>query len=101
MLCILMIGTWFLLDKAIDKVIHNNAKITAISWVKHFNTHIEGLIKNNISNQQQVTITDKDLRFGNVFMFKIFRPDGTVLIASDNYQVTNDSHIIKKNPLWL
>lgn len=87
---VLMIGVWFLLAKTVDNVIQKEAETAALHWVSYFDDHfdnIELIIKEGELKQRQSEVIDIALDFGEVFLFKVFRPDGTLSINSDGNQL--------------
>lgn len=86
--CALMVGVWVLLTKTVDKVVQKEAETAAIHWVDYFRTHldnIETLIRQGVPDQQQSMTIDTAVEFGEVFRFKIYRPDGKISLISDEY----------------
>ncbi len=91
--CIFMFGLWLLLAKAVDKIAQNKAEKTAIYWVNHFHSHLEkidNLVTYGEATQKQAKVIDQAVSFGEVFLFKIFRPDGTISIKSNVYNAMQD-----------
>lgn len=91
--CILMVGVWLLLAKTVDNVVQKEAEAVAMHWVGYFDDHldnVETLVKEGTPNQEQSTVINIAVDFGEVFLFKIFRPDGTISINSDKKQVLQD-----------
>lgn len=87
--CALMIGVWFLLSKTVDQVVQKEAEKTAIHWVKYFYTHLddmETLVTHGVPNAEQAAVIDKAVDFGEIFLFKIFRPDGVMSLHSGEYK---------------
>ncbi|CAA6814180.1 MAG: diguanylate cyclase/phosphodiesterase (GGDEF & EAL domains) with PAS/PAC sensor(s), partial [uncultured Thiotrichaceae bacterium] len=96
--CVLMVGVWLLLAKTVDKVVEKEARTTAIHWAGYFVAHldnIETLITQGVTNQQQSAVIDRAVEFGEVFRFKIFRPDGTNSFVSDEYKHSQDEESIR------
>lgn len=86
--CVLMVGVWLFLVKTVDKVVQKEAETAAIHWVDYFRTHlddIETLVSRGVPDKQQSTTIDTAVEFGEVFRFKLFRPDGTISVVSDEY----------------
>ncbi len=91
--CFLMAGVWLLLAKTVDKVVQKEAETVAIHWVSYFYAHlddIETLIAQGVPNQKQSAVIDRAVGFGEVFLFKLFRPDGLMSINSDEYKILQD-----------
>jgi len=85
----LMVGVWLLLSYTVDKVVQKEAKTEAIHWAEHFVAHIdhiETLIASGVPDEQQSMTIDRAVEFGEVFRFKVFRPDGTISFVSDEYK---------------
>ena len=100
MTCALMVGVWFLLSNTVDKVVEKEARTTAIHWADYFVSHlddIETLITKGIPDPKQSATIDKAVEFGEVFRFKIFRPDGTNSFISDEYKLKSDEYIKIEN----
>ena len=90
MTCALMVGVWFLLANTVDKVVEKEARTTAIHWADYLVAHldnIESLIDQGNPSLKQSETIDKAVEFGEVFRFKIFRPDGTNSFISDEYKI--------------
>jgi len=91
---VLMVGVWFLLAKTIDNVVEKAAKTDATHWVGHFVAHlddVESLITLGLPDLQQLETIDIAVEEGEVFLFKIFRPDGTTSFRSDDYKLNRES----------
>ena len=92
--CALMVGVWFLLANTVDKVVQKEARTTAIHWANYFVAHldnIETLVLQGVPNQSQSATIDRAVEFGEVFRFKIFRPDGTISFVSDEYKFKEEA----------
>ncbi|PWQ95505.1 putative bifunctional diguanylate cyclase/phosphodiesterase [Leucothrix pacifica] len=100
--CVLMLGIWFMLTKTIENVIEKEAESEAVHWIEHFVAHldsIETLVSSGVPDQKQSETIDIAVEDSEIFLFKIFRPDGSTAFSSDEYktaQVTapliRDSH---------
>lgn len=85
----LMFGVWLILAKTTDRVIQKEAETSATHWVSYFQSHlndIETLIASGVPNEEQSVMIDTAIEFGEVFRFKLFRPDGTISLVSDEYK---------------
>ncbi len=94
MTCALMVGVWLLLANTVDKVVQKEARTTAIHWANYFVAHldnIETLVTQGVPNRKQSATIDRAVEFGEVFRFKIFRPDGTISFVSDEYKVKEEA----------
>ena len=88
--CVLMVGIWFVLTYTIDKVIQKEAKAEAMHWMEHFVAHVnnvESLVKWGVPDQKQSETIDIAVEDSEVFLFKIYRPDGTASFSSDEYKL--------------
>ena len=93
MSCALMVGVWFLLANTVDKVVEKEARTTAIHWADYLVAHLENietLITQGTPSRKQSATIEKAVEFGEVFRFKIFRPDGTNSFISDEYKLKQD-----------
>lgn len=91
--CALMVGIWLFLSNTVNNVVEKEAKTTAMHWADYFVSHldnIENLITQGVPNQSQSMTIDRAVEFGEVFRFKIFRPDGTMSFISDEYKKDNE-----------
>ena len=94
---ILMVGVWFLLAKTVDKIILKESETVALHWVSYFDDHLENiepLINDGVLNQKQSEVINIALDFGEVFLFKVFRPDGTLSINSDENEELQGSESV-------
>lgn len=90
-----MFGVWLLLANTVDKVVQKEAKTTAIHWANYFVAHldnVETLITQGAPNKKQSATIDRAVEFGEVFRFKIFRPDGTTSFISDEYKFRKEDN---------
>lgn len=98
---ILMVGVWFLLAKTVDKIILKESETVALHWVSYFDDHLENiepLINDGVLNQKQSEVINIALDFGEVFLFKVFRPDGTLSINYDeNEELQDDESVTEVN----
>lgn len=98
---ILMVGVWFLLAKTVDTIILKESETVALHWVSYFDDHLENiepLINDGVLNQKQSEVINIALDFGEVFLFKVFRPDGTLSINYDeNEELQDDESVTEVN----
>ena len=93
--CVLMLGVWFLLAKTIENVIEKEANAEAVHWMEHFAAHldnVETLISRGVPNQKQSETIDIAVGDGEVFLFKLFRPDGTLAFSSNEYKTAQQNN---------
>lgn len=91
----LILGVWFVLTHTVDKVVRKEARITAIHWQDYFHDNldnIETMIATGVPDISQSDTIDMAVNFGEVFRFKIFRPDGTVSLVSDEYKFRSEGY---------
>lgn len=91
-----MVGIWLLLSNTIEKVVEKEAKSTAVGWADYFVYHLENtetLIETGRPDLKQARTIDKAVEFGEVFRFKVFRPDGTNSFISDEYKDRPDEEL--------
>lgn len=87
--CLLVVGTWLLLNRTVDRVVEKEAEASAISWVDYFRSrlgNVESLITTGTPDEEQSLTIDSAVEFGEVFRFKLFRPNGTIAMVSDEYK---------------
>ena len=98
--CILMVSVWFLLAKTIEHVVEKEANAEAVHWMEHFVAHLENietLISRGEPDQKQAQTIDIAVEDGEVFLFKLFRPDGTTVFNSDEYKTAKPSDPLIRN----
>ncbi|WP_306258900.1 bifunctional diguanylate cyclase/phosphodiesterase [Pararhizobium sp. IMCC21322] len=96
---VLSLGVWVGLDRAVDRVTKNEAESRAAHWTQYFYQNLgnlEGLIRSGKPTETQAKLIDAAVQFGDVFRFKVFRPDGTVALVSDEYRFINEGHTLSE-----
>ena len=86
---ILTFGVWSLLSRAVENSIYDSAEATALEWTDYFKNNlpnIELLVETGKANEDQSQFIDIVGNLGQVFRFKLFRPDGTIALVSDEYR---------------
>ena len=94
MTCALVVGVWLVLSNTVDKVVQKEARTTAIHWANYFVAHLDNidtLVTQGVPDQKQSATIDRAVEFGEVFRFKIFRPDGTISFVSDEYKFKEEA----------
>jgi diguanylate cyclase (GGDEF)-like protein len=92
-----MLGVWFLLANTVDRVVEKEARTAAVQWTNYFVAHlenIEALVEKGVPTENQSETIDRAVEFGEVFRFKIFRPDGTNSFISDEYKTKQDANYL-------
>lgn len=85
---VLTYWVWAVINTTVDSVVKDEAEMSAVHWAKFFHRKlddVEGLIESGKPNAQQASTIDVAVNFGEVFRFKLFRPDGTVALVSDEF----------------
>lgn len=96
---VLSLGVWMALDRAVDRVIKNEAETHAVHWIEYFSHslgNLEGLILSGEPNEKQAAIIDAAVQFGDVFRFKLFQPDGTIALVSDEFRFIKEGNALSE-----
>lgn len=85
---ILSCFVWMTIDATVDRVVKREAEVSALRWVKYFARNIdniEGLVVKGQPDSHQALAIQTAVSFGEVFRFKLFRPNGTISLVSDEF----------------
>ncbi|PCI04466.1 MAG: hypothetical protein COB78_09160 [Hyphomicrobiales bacterium] len=99
LLPLIVVSVHFTLDSAIQQTIEDEAEHKAIRWATHFAQklpQIENLIETGTPTDQQSEVITSIVAIGDVFRFKLFRPDGTIVIVSDETNSSVSFHKVTK-----
>lgn len=86
LLPLIILGVYIVLNAAINKTVEDEAEHKATRWATYFAQklpQLEELTETGIPTRQQAELINSILVIGDVFRFKLFRPDGKIVIVSD------------------
>ncbi|MEM7616434.1 MAG: diguanylate cyclase, partial [Pseudomonadota bacterium] len=79
-------GVYLMLERAVDAAITEDATAEAAKWVSFFEKRlpdVEGLLETRRTTEAQREVIRSAIDFGGIFRFKLFDPDGRLVVASD------------------
>ena len=85
----LVTGVHYAVNASVIKSTKQEAAQKARQWIVYFSNNIpniENLIETGDPSVKQMELIQNAVAFGDVFRFKLFRPDGTIATISDEMQ---------------
>lgn len=93
--CVIVFGVHLLIDRAINRAIKSHAEMDAMKWAQELSAHLletERPLIDAVLTDDQKSVIDTALNFGNVYAFIVYDTQGRVVYSSD-YGVSDPDSI--------